>query len=226
MLKKMIKRSLSKMFNTIADSKLGGDYGVIGPHGTNEDQTKLLLAGVKPIGLISHLIFNNKTPEQQYKDLVNDWEEEAKRAKENKDSQRLKDCKKCLKNNQKKYSDTAKLNDAIKKGNLKIYQFKFNHKKCPTFWDENQTSYELTTFYCQPDKEVEMLEIAKAHEIFYTGKTDDIYLPDNKDCGDYYGYSQVDINRWNNGNMLKTDTEVKINIFKQRCRIKGTLLQA
>jgi len=177
------RKILKPLFNAIANSKLGGAYGILDPHG--QFDVDLLFAGSKPMVLLYDDI------DEQCTSLTESIEKELKELQEDLENisglnfTERQYIKKQIKYVSKELLDLKQLNGAVENGTILKRTFRL---RCE-FENDGKISHEEFYYLKSQNEQIKEIEEAYNKAIFY----EEIKLP--KDIGEYLGYSKLDIKR-------------------------------
>lgn len=116
----------------------------------------------------------------------------------------------------KDQEDTIRLSEAVSRGLLRSCEV--------AVFDENRTDFWLMRFYCQPEYELDMREMAAAYAPLWAKLSQDLHLPLKKDTGEYLGYTKNDLKLWY-GDESKTFQDVDMEVMRW-CRVQSMLMNA
>lgn len=202
------RKVLKPLFNAIADSKLSG-VGILDPHGNYD--VDLLLAGEKPIVKLYDDI------KEEHLSLKESIIEELAELKEEPHSA---DLKKEIKYIEKELSDLDKLNRAVEEGSI----LKKSFRVTGAYQEAGHISHE--EFYYLPTQAAQMKEIEESYNNL--DEYGEPQLPAGKDIGQYLGYSDADIRKFQDAirnQKVMSPLEDGINSIKRWCRIRSLLIK-
>lgn len=210
------RKFLKPLFNSIANSPIGGGIGIIGPHENHE--TELLLAKQKPIVLLYEYI------DEEDSNLINFFENDLEAYEEALEETALTNIKQryniktAIKHLRKSVSNTKKLEEAVKSGSI----LKKEYRTSDDPGCEEHEDY-LEEYYYLPGQEANVDMLIQATKANNTN-----HFPKGKELGHYLGYSDRDIEKFNKrmaSNEPDGLLDDKINSVKRWCLVKSLLIQ-